>query len=98
MNQGKKKLAGERGYLALEDLQIKSKFPRSKMPIREVGRSGETKKPERKEKEKEEASGRKRGWLFTRDLGAIHLGAKLHAENPGAKLDARIVGVKLDST
>jgi hypothetical protein len=56
------------------------------------------KKPERKEKEKEEALGRKRGWLFTRDLGAIHLGAKLHAENPGAKLGARIVGVKLDAT
>ena len=39
----RKKLGGERGYLALEDLRIKSKFPRSNMPIREVGRSGERK-------------------------------------------------------
>ena len=32
-----KKLRGERGDLALEDLRIKSKFPRFNMPIREVG-------------------------------------------------------------
>ena len=56
-----KKLGGERGYLALEDLRIKSKFPRSNMPIREVGRSGREKKPERKEKEEEKSSGRKVG-------------------------------------
>ena len=56
-----KKLGGERGYLALEDLQIKSKFLRSNMPIHEVGRSGERKKPEREEKEEKEGSGRKVG-------------------------------------
>jgi hypothetical protein len=39
----RKKLAEERRYLALEDLWIKSKFPRLKMRIREVGYSGETK-------------------------------------------------------
>ena len=32
-----KKLGGERGYLALEDLRIKSMFSRSNMMIREVG-------------------------------------------------------------
>ena len=57
----KKKLGGERGYLALEDLRIKSKFSRSNMPIREVGRSGERKRPEREEKEEEESSSRKVG-------------------------------------
>ena len=39
-----KKLGGGRGYLALEDLRIKSKFLRSNMSIREVGRSEERKK------------------------------------------------------
>ena len=38
-----KKLGRERGYLALEDLRIKSKFLRSNMQIREVGQSGERK-------------------------------------------------------
>ena len=47
-----KKLGGERGYLALEDLRIKSKFPRSNISRGEQ-------KPEREEKEKEEASARK---------------------------------------
>ena len=61
-----KKLGEERGYLALEDLQIKSNFPWSNMSIREVGQSGERKKPEREEEEKEEASGRKGGgWIKT---------------------------------
>jgi hypothetical protein len=32
-----KKLEGERGYLALEDLRIKSNFSQYNMPIREVG-------------------------------------------------------------
>jgi hypothetical protein len=36
-----KKPGGVRGYLALEDLQIKYKSLRSNMSIREVGRSGE---------------------------------------------------------
>ena len=39
-----KKFRRERGYLALEDLRIKSKFPMSNMPIREVGQSGREKK------------------------------------------------------
>jgi len=34
------------------------------MSIREVERSGETRKTERKEKKKKEALGRKRSWLF----------------------------------
>ena len=37
------KLGGERGYLALKDLRIKSKFTRSNMPIREVGEVGRAK-------------------------------------------------------
>ena len=56
-----KKTRREQGYLALEDLRIKSKFSRSNMPIREVGWSGETKKPEREEKKEEEGLGRKVG-------------------------------------
>ena len=56
----RKKLEGKRGYLALEDLRIKSKFTRSNMSIREVGWSGE-RKPEREEKEEEEGSGRNVG-------------------------------------
>ena len=56
-----KKLGGERGYLALEDLQIKSKFSMSNIPIREVEQSGETKKSEREEQEEEEGSDRKVG-------------------------------------
>ena len=55
-----KKTRRGRGYLALEDLRIKSKFPMSNMPICEVGRSGE-RKPKREEKEEEEGSGRKVG-------------------------------------
>ena len=55
----RKKLGGERGYLALEDIRIKSKFLRSNMPIREVGRSGGEKKSEREEKEEEEGSAKK---------------------------------------
>jgi hypothetical protein len=59
-----KKLAGERGYLALEDLLIKSKFLGSKMLILEVERSCETKKPEREEKEtKKPRGGRGAGHL-----------------------------------
>ena len=56
-----KKLGGERGYLALEDLWIKSKFPRSNIPIHEVGAKWGEKKPEREEKEEEEGSGWKVG-------------------------------------
>ena len=39
----KKIRRGERGYIALEDLRIKSNFPRSNISIREVGGSGERK-------------------------------------------------------
>jgi hypothetical protein len=53
----RKKLVGERGYLALKDLWIKSKFSRSKMPIREVGRSGETKTREGGERKRNKALG-----------------------------------------
>ena len=56
-----KKLGREQGYLALEDLRIKSKFSRSNMPIREVGRSREREKPKREKKEEEESSDRKVG-------------------------------------
>jgi hypothetical protein len=55
----RKKLGGERGYLALEDLRIKSKFPWSNMPICEVGRSGERKNPRgRRKKRKKPRAGR----------------------------------------
>jgi hypothetical protein len=37
------------------------------------------KKPERKEKEKKEASGRKRDWLFKENLGTKMYGAMLPA-------------------
>ena len=90
-----KKLGGERGYLALKDLRIKSKFPRSNMPIHEVGRSGERKKPEREEKEEEEGSGRKVGVGLKHQLGASHPGAELGAKICGAKLGARVTGANL---
>jgi len=41
----KKKTRREQGYLALKNLEIKSKFSRSNIPIREVLRSGERKNP-----------------------------------------------------
>ena len=56
-----KKNRRERGYLALEDLRVKSKFLRSNMPIREVGQSGERKNPrggERRERRLEQ-----QGWV-----------------------------------
>jgi hypothetical protein len=58
-----KKLGGERGYLALEDLWIKSKFPRSNMLILEVGRSGESKNL-RGRRKKRKNLGQKRGALI----------------------------------
>ena len=81
-----KKIGGNRGYLALEDLWIKSKFPRSNMPIHEVGRSGERKNPRRRRKKRKKAR--------TGRLGAglkHHLDAKIY----GVKLDARIYGAQL---
>ena len=50
-----KKLEGERGYLALEDLWIKSKFARFNMLIREVGRGGERKNPRGRRKKRKKA-------------------------------------------
>ena len=91
-----KKLGGERGYLVLEDLRIKSKFLRSNMPICEVGRSGERKKPEREEKEEEEGSGKKIGAGLKHHLGAIDLGVVLGTNNHGTKIyGANIYGAKL---
>jgi hypothetical protein len=58
-----KKLGGERGYLALEDLWIKSKFSRPNIPILEVGRSGESKNP-RGRRKKRKNLGQKRGALI----------------------------------
>ena len=87
-----KKLGGERGYLALEDLRIKSKFSMSNMSIREVGRSGERKNP--RGRRKKTRAGRL-GAGLKHHLGAIDLGAVLGANNHGAKLDAKIYGAKL---
>ena len=56
-----KKLGGERGYLALEDLRIKSTFARSNMLIREVGRSGERKNPRGRRKKRKNARAERLG-------------------------------------
>ena len=81
-----KKLGGEQGYVALEDLRIKSKFLRSNMMICEVGQSGERKNPRgRRKKGKKARAGR---------LGAglkHHLGVRIY----GVKLGARIYGAEL---
>ena len=83
-----KKLGGERGYLAFEDLRIKSKFPRSNMPIRDVGRSGESKNPRgRRKKRKKPRSGRLDAGL-KHYLGAIDLGAKLDVNDPDVEVAA----------
>jgi hypothetical protein len=55
------KLGGMRGYLTLEDLRIKSNFPRSNMPIREVGRSGERKNPKGRRKKMRKTRARRVG-------------------------------------
>ena len=86
----RKKLGGKRGYLALEDLQIKSKFPRSNMPIREVGRSGERKNPRGRRKKRKKAWAGRLGPGLKHHLGTIDHGAKLGAKIYGAKLSARI--------
>jgi hypothetical protein len=41
----RKRWWGERGYLAYEDLWIKSKFPRSNLSIQEIGRVRKSKNP-----------------------------------------------------
>ena len=85
-----KKLGGERGYLALEDLRIKSKFLRYNMSICEVGQSGERKKnPRGRRKKRKKARAGRLGPGLKHHLGAIDHGAKLRAE-----LDARIYGVE----
>jgi hypothetical protein len=38
-------MRGERGYLAYEDLWIKSKFSRSNLSIQEIGRIRKSKNP-----------------------------------------------------
>ena len=87
----RKKLGGERGYLALEDLWIKSKFPRSNMPIREVGRSGERKNPRGRRKKRKKARAGRLGTGLKQQLGAIDHGSKIY----GAELGARIYGAEL---
>ena len=85
-----KKIRRERGYLALEDLRIKSKFTRSNMPIHKVGRSGERKNLRGRRKKKKKARTERL------DAELKHkLGAKLDANNHGAKLGAKIHGAEL---
>ena len=81
-----KKLGWERGYLALEDLWIKSKFPRSNMSIHEVGRSEERKNLRGRRKKRNNARAGRLG------LGLKH---KLSANHPGTVLGAKIYDVEL---
>ena len=90
-----KKLGDERGYLALKDLWIKSKFPRSNMLIREVGRSEERKNLRGRRKKRKKARARRLGPELKHHLGSIDHGAKLDAKIYGVKLGARIYGAKL---
>ena len=90
-----KKLGGERGYPALEDLRIKSKFSRSNMPIREVGRSRERKNSRGRRKKRKKARAGRLGSGLKHHLSAIDPAAKLDAKIYGAKLSARIYDVKL---
>ena len=86
----RKKLGVERGYLAVEDLQIKSKFPRSSMPIREVRRSGESNNARGRRKKRKKPRSGKVGADFKQHLGAIDLGAKLGVNVRDVKLGAKI--------
>ena len=90
-----KKLEGERGYLALKNLRIKSKFPRSNMPIREVGSSRERKNLRGMRKKRKKARAGRLGAGLKHHLGAIDLGAVLDANNHDAKLDSNNHGTKL---
>ena len=85
----RKKLGGERGYLALEDLRIKSKFSRSNIPIREIGRSGERKNPRWRRKKRKKARVGRLGAGLKHHLAAIDIGAKLDAKIYGAELSAK---------
>jgi hypothetical protein len=91
-----KKLAGERRYLALEDLWIKSKFPQLKMRIREVGYSGETKNSRgRRKKIMKAQGGRGAGHSFKQSLGAmmnIVIGTNADgAKGPPRQLHASVI-------
>jgi len=85
--------------LALEDLQIKSKFPRSNMPIHEVGRSGERKNPRGRRKKMKKPRTERLGAGLKHHLDAVpdanNHGARFGANNHGAKLDAKIYAVEL---
>ena len=88
----------DRGYLALEDLRIKSKFTRSNMPIREVWRiwrSGETKNPRGRRKKRKKARAGRLGPGLKHKLSAIHPSAELGAKIYGTELGAKIYGVEL---
>ena len=91
----RKKLGDEQGYLALEDLRIKSKFSRPNIPIREVGRSGERKNPRGRRKKRKNARAERLGPGLKHHLGVIDHGVKLGARIYGAKLGARIYGTEL---
>jgi hypothetical protein len=90
-----KKLEGERGYLALEDLRVKFKFSRSNMPIREVGRSRERKNPRGRRKKKKKPREGRVGARLKHHHDAIDLSAKLGANDPGAMLGAKVIGAML---
>ena len=91
----RKKLGGERGYFALEDLRIKSKFPRSNIPIREVRRSRERENPRGRRKKRKKARAGRLGSGLKHHLGARDHGAKLGARIYGSKLGVRIYGAEL---
>ena len=91
----RKKLGGKRGYLALEDLQIKLKFPRSNMPIREVGRSGERENPRGRRKKRKKARPGRLGPGLKHHLGARIYSAELGARIYDAELSARVTGAEL---
>ena len=90
-----KKIRRERGYLALEDLRIKSKFPRSNMPIREVGQSGERKNPRERRKKRKKGRAEKLRVGLKHHLVAIGLGAVLDANNYGVKVGVNNHGAEL---
>ena len=80
------KLRRERGYLALEDLWIKSKFLRSNMPIREVGRSGERKNPRGRRKKMKKVRAGRLGVGLKHHIGVIDLGAMVIDAENGAEM------------
>ena len=93
-----KKLEGERGYLALEDLRIKSKFSKFNMPIREVGRSGKRKNPRGRRKKRKKARAERLGpglkHKLGAELGARVTGAELPAMSPPRWLRAQELGAR----